>query len=301
MKGIVLAGGAGTRMWPATKVVPKSLVPVGLQPLIYYPICTLIAAQIDEILIITTPETEHLFRQLLGDGSQWRVQFEYAVQPQPKGLAQAFTIAADYGWLTGREGACLILGDNIFDAHEFGSSLKNHLNVQGGVIFAYHVGLKRATQFGVVEFDRKSGRVASVTEKPANPKSPHMIPGLYFFDYRCVEFARAARPSARGEIEITSVMDSYIEQGELKAIPIHRSEYWLDTGTETAIEDAWSHVERKRRITGLRHGVPEEAAWRNHWITDLELLAIADTNDPKGQNPYANYLRELARGEHDYY
>lgn len=300
MKGIILAGGAGSRMWPATTAVPKSLIPVGLQPLIYYPICTLMLAGINEILVITTPQQQELFKTQLGDGVAWGVSLIYTTQPQPKGLAQAFTIGAESGFLQPGDKVCLVLGDNIFDASEFGRSLASYADVDGGVIFAYHVGLERAKQFGVVDFDRDSGKVLSVIEKPADPKSPFMIPGLYFFDDRCVGYAYTAKPSARGEIEITAVMEPYIERGALRAVPINRSEYWLDTGTETAIEDAWSHVGAKRRITGLRIGVPEEVAWRNGWISTDEVLAIANANDPKGQNPYANYLRFVTEEGRDY-
>ncbi|MCU1370040.1 MAG: glucose-phosphate thymidylyltransferase [Ilumatobacteraceae bacterium] len=300
MKGIILAGGAGSRMWPATKVVSKQLIPVGLQPLIYYPICTLMLAGLREILVITTPAQGPLFRAQLEDGSQWGVRFTYAEQPDPGGLGQAFTIAEDAGFLGDGEGACLVLGDNIFDAAEFGRSLSTYQEIDGGLIFAYHVGLERASQFGVVEFDQETGRVRSVVEKPERPTSPFMVPGLYFFDGDCLEHARRATPSARGEVEITSVMQPYIEQGRLRVVPISRSEYWLDTGTETSIEDAWSHVGAKRRITNLRIGVPEEVAWRSGWLTDTDLLAVADENDPDGQNPYANYLRLLVQDGQTY-
>jgi glucose-1-phosphate thymidylyltransferase len=301
VKGIILAGGAGSRMWPATKVVSKQLIPVGLQPLVYYPICTLMLAGLQEILVITTPEQAALFRAQLEDGAQWGVRFSYAEQPTPGGLGQAFTIAADAGFLAEGEGACLVLGDNIFDAAEFGRSLSSYRDIEGGLIFAYHVGHERARQFGVVEFDRDSGLVRSVQEKPEDPASPFMVPGLYFFDGECVGHARRATPSARGEIEITSIMQPYIDADRLRVVPISRSEYWLDTGTETSIEDAWSHVGAKRRITNLRIGVPEEVAWRNGWITTADLVATAERNDPKGQNPYANYLRLLAEeGRHDY-
>jgi glucose-1-phosphate thymidylyltransferase len=305
MKGIILAGGAGSRMWPATKVVPKGLIPVGLQPLIFYPICTLMLAGIREILVITTPHQQEMFKMQLGSGGLWGVHFSYITQPEPKGLAEAFTLAADCKFLPEGDSACLILGDNIFDAAEFGRSLRLYTDTEGpqqfySTIFAYHVGLERAKQFGVVEFDPVSGRVLSVVEKPQDPKSPFMIPGLYFFDGRCVEYARGAKPSARGEIEITSVMEPYIAAGQLRAVPISRSEYWLDTGTEIAIEDAWSHVGGKRRITGLRVGVPEEVAWRSGWINTEQMLDIADRHDPRRQNPYAAYLRQIAEEGRDY-
>jgi glucose-1-phosphate thymidylyltransferase len=290
---MILAGGAGSRMWPATKVISKQLIPIGLQPLIYYPICTLMLAGLQDILVINTPEQASMFRAQLGDGSQWGVRFSYAEQPTPGGLGQAFTIAADAGFLAEGEAACLVLGDNIFDAAEFGRSLSTYRDIEGGLIFAYHVGLERANQFGVVDFDWETGLVRSVVEKPADPASPFMVPGLYFFDGDCVGHARRAMPSARGEVEITSIMQPYIDAHSLRVVPISRSEYWLDTGTETSIEDAWSHVGAKRRITNLRIGVPEEVAWRNGWIGDDDLLATAQENDPKGQNPYANYLRLL--------
>lgn len=307
VKGIVLAGGEGTRMWPATQVVPKSLHTVGLQPLVYYPIVTLMLADIREILVITKPDTKEMFQRLLGGGQQWGVRFHYAAQPEPKGLAQAFVIAAEAGFLSEGEGAALILGDNLFDAVEFGRSLARYVDRPGGTIFAYHVGFERARQFGVVEFDQDTGRVISVTEKPEHPKSPYMIPGLYLFDHRCVDHARAAVPSARGEVEITSVMEPYIRAGQLRAIPLARSEYWLDTGTESDIARAWNHVIGKVEITGLRLGVPEEVAWRKGWISSEAVRRIADTYDPitdsgaaRGKNPYCNYLRAIVEAGRDY-
>jgi len=287
MKGIILAGGTGSRLWPITRGVSKQLMPVYDKPMIYYPLSTLMMAGIRDVLVITTPEDATQFERLLGDGSSWGLAISYAVQPEPKGLAQAFTIGADF---IGPDPVALVLGDNIFYGSGLGSQLRKLTDVDGGHVFGYHVA--DPSSYGVVEFD-DDGRVVSIEEKPQRPRSNYAVPGLYFYDNDVVEIASSLTPSARGELEITSVNDAYLKQGRLRVSLLPRGTAWLDTGTFATMMQAAEFVRVVEERQGLKISCPEEIAWRNGWISDDELVAHADALDKSG---YGNYLRTLLQG-----
>lgn len=285
MKGIILAGGSGMRLYPLTQVVSKQLMPVYDKPMIYYPLATLMLAGIREILIISTPQDLPRFESLLGDGSKWGISLSYEVQPSPDGLAQAFIIAEPF--LDG-EGATLILGDNIFYGQTLPETLKEAANqASGGGIFAYHVATPE--RYGVIEFDH-AGNAMSIEEKPEKPKSNYAIPGIYFFDSKVVEIAKQVKPSARGELEITDVINQYLSRQELKVYPIGRGVAWLDTGTHDDLLAAAQFISTVDKRQGLKINCPEEIAWRNHWITTEELLDIAK---PLRKSGYGNYLLRI--------
>ena len=285
MKGIILAGGTGSRLWPITKGVSKQLLPVYDKPMIHYPLATLMAASLREVLVITTPEDSASFSRLLGDGSSWGMSITYAVQPKPEGLAQAFLIAEDF--LAGDQ-AALILGDNLFYGPRLGRQLADLTTLSGAHVFAYEVA--NPSEYGVVEFDEQ-GRALSIEEKPAAPKSRFAVPGLYFYDASVVDVAKSIRPSARGELEITAVNDYYLQQGTLAVTVLERGTAWLDTGTFRSLQDAGEFVRVIEDRTGTKVGCVEEIAWRNGWISTDELLALAE---PLSKSGYGDYLRRLA-------
>ena len=286
MKGIVLAGGTGSRLWPITKGVSKQLLPVYDKPMIYYPLSTLMAAGIREILIITTSEDSNAFKRLLGDGAVWGIDISYAVQPRPEGLAQSFIIAEDF--LAGNS-AALILGDNLFYGPGLGRRLGSLLDVKGGHVFAYEVA--NPSEYGVVEFDSE-GRVLSIEEKPLAPKSHFAVPGLYFYDASVVDVAKAIQPSARGELEITAVNEHYRESGSLTVTVLERGTAWLDTGTFRTLQDAGEFVRVIEDRTGTKVGCVEEAAWRHGWISDEDLRIQAELLSKSG---YGEYLAGLLK------
>ncbi|WP_448563842.1 glucose-1-phosphate thymidylyltransferase RfbA [Thalassotalea ganghwensis] len=284
-KGIILAGGSGTRLYPLTKVVSKQLMPVYDKPMVYYPLATLMQAGIQEILIISTPEEIHRFEDLLGNGDAFGVSLSYAVQPSPDGLAQAFIIAEEF--LAGSS-AALVLGDNMFYGHDLTKSLKNACAQEtGGTVFGYHVSNPKA--YGVVEFD-DNGTAISIEEKPAKPKSNYAVPGLYFFDSRVVEFAKNVKPSARGELEITEVIDQYLQAGELQVEIMGRGTAWLDTGTHDDLLAAAQFIATVEKRQGLKVNCPEEMAFRNGWISEQKLREIAE---PLRKSGYGEYLLKL--------
>jgi glucose-1-phosphate thymidylyltransferase len=284
MKGIILAGGTGSRLFPLTSVISKQLLPVYDKPMIYYPLATLMAAGLREILVIVTPRDENSFRSLLKDGSQWGMTIEYAVQQNPEGLAQSFILGE--GFLAGDK-AALILGDNIFHGVGLGTQLKDLTNPDGGVVFAYQVA--NPTEYGVIEFD-DVGNVVSIEEKPSKPKSFFAIPGLYFFDENVVEIAKNVIPSARGELEITSVMTEYLSREKLKVEVLPRGTAWLDTGTFNTLHEAGTYVKIIEDRQGSRVGCVEELAWRNGWIGDDQLMALSEVQFASG---YGRYLQSL--------
>ena len=288
MKGIILAGGSGTRLHPITLGVSKQLIPVYDKPMVYYPLSTLMLAGIDEILVITTPHDGPFFERLLGDGSQFGVQLTFARQPSPDGLAQAFTIGADF---IGDDKVALVLGDNLLYGPSLGRQLKQYADVDGGAVFAYWVAEPQA--YGVVEFDDE-GRAVSLEEKPQHPKSNYAVPGLYFYDNDVIEIARGLTPSARGEYEITDVNREYLTRGKLQVEVLPRGTAWLDTGTFDQMTDAAEYVRTMQRRTGLSIGVPEEVAWRQGFLTDAQLRERAEKLVKSG---YGSYLLEvLERG-----
>jgi glucose-1-phosphate thymidylyltransferase len=287
MRGIVLAGGTGSRLFPITQAVSKQLMPVYDKPMIYYPLSTLMMAGIREVLVVTTPADQGAFQQLLGDGSRIGMRIEYAVQPRPEGLAQAFIIGADF--LDGQAGG-LVLGDNIFYGAGLGTALGRLPEPDGGHVFAYHVA--NPQDYGVVEFD-DAGRVLSIEEKPANPKSRYAVPGLYFYEASVVDVARSIRPSARGELEITAVNEHYLRQGRLTVTPLDRGTAWLDTGTFQSLRQATEFVSVVEERQGLKIGCIEEVAWRQGWLDDDGLRRAAE---PLGKSGYGDYLLGLLDG-----
>ncbi len=288
MKGIILAGGSGTRLYPITLGVSKQLMPVYDKPMVYYPLSTLMMAGIREVLVITTPQDSDQFRRLLGDGTPMGLSISYAVQPRPEGLAQAFIIGADF---IGDDKVALVLGDNIFHGTGLGTSLKTNNDVTGGHVFAYHV--SNPSAYGVVEF-APDGTVLSLEEKPERPRSSFAVPGLYFYDNDVVEIARAVRPSARGELEITAVNDAYLQAGRLGVTVLERGTAWLDTGTFEAMMQAAEFVQVIEDRQGQKIGCIEEIAWREGWIDDAQLRELAD---PLRKSGYGEYLLGLITEE----
>ncbi|KQR46509.1 glucose-1-phosphate thymidylyltransferase [Frigoribacterium sp. Leaf164] len=284
MKGIILAGGSGTRLWPITKGISKQLMPIYDKPMVYYPLSTLMMAGIREVLVITTPEYNDQFRALLGDGSQLGMEIEYAVQPSPDGLAQAFVIGEEF---IGDDSVALVLGDNIFHGVGLGSNLKKNADVDGATIFAYHVSDPKA--YGVVEFD-EAFKAVSIEEKPAAPKSNYAVPGLYFYDNDVVRIAKTIEPSPRGELEISTVNERYLESGSLQVQVLDRGTAWLDTGTFESMMQASEYVRVIEDRQGHKIGCIEEIAWRNGWIDDEHLAALAA---PLAKSGYGVYLQKL--------
>ncbi|AMB57825.1 glucose-1-phosphate thymidylyltransferase RfbA [Microterricola viridarii] len=288
MRGIILAGGSGTRLWPITKGISKQLMPIYDKPMIYYPLSTLMMAGINEILIITTPEYNSQFRALFGDGSDLGISIQYAEQPSPDGLAQAFIIGEEF---IGDESVALVLGDNIFHGTGLGSALRKHNEVDGALIFAYQV--SDPTSYGVVEFDDDFTAV-SIEEKPVKPKSNYAVPGLYFYDNSVVEIAKTIEPSARGELEISTVNERYLQAGKLQVQVLDRGTAWLDTGTFESMMQASEYVRVIEDRQGFKVGCIEEIAWRAGWIDDAQLAGLAA---PLVKSGYGRYLKRLVETE----
>ncbi|MDI2099398.1 glucose-1-phosphate thymidylyltransferase RfbA [Ruicaihuangia caeni] len=288
MRGIILAGGSGTRLWPITKGISKQLMPIYDKPMVYYPLSTLMMAGINEILIITTPEYNEQFRALFGDGSHLGIRIEYAEQPSPDGLAQAFIIGQEF---IGDDSVALVLGDNIFHGVGLGSNLRKHTDIDGALIFAYHV--SNPTAYGVVEFDDEM-RALSIEEKPQRPKSNYAVPGLYFYDNQVIEIAKSITPSARGELEISDVNQRYLEAGKLKVQVLDRGVAWLDTGTFESMMQAGEYVRVIEDRQGFKVGCIEEIAWRAGWIDDAQLEKLAE---PLLKSGYGQYITTLLRRE----
>ncbi|CCQ10284.1 Glucose-1-phosphate thymidylyltransferase [Pseudoalteromonas luteoviolacea B = ATCC 29581] len=284
-KGIVLAGGSGTRLYPLTKVVSKQLMPVYDKPMIYYPIATLMNAGIKDILVITTPVEQVKFKELLGDGKEWGINIEYVAQPSPDGLAQAFLLGEEF---IGDDNVALVLGDNLFYGHDLVKSLQTAANrSEGGTVFGYHVSNPKA--YGVVEFDN-SGKAISIEEKPERPKSNYAVPGLYFFDNKVVEYAKNVKPSPRGELEITDVIEQYLNSGTLNVEIMGRGTAWLDTGTHDSLLQAAQFIETIEKRQGLKVNCPEEVAFRMSYITEQQLRDLAE---PLRKSGYGEYLLSL--------
>ncbi|TFD09629.1 MULTISPECIES: glucose-1-phosphate thymidylyltransferase RfbA [unclassified Cryobacterium] len=284
MRGIILAGGSGTRLWPITKGISKQLMPIYDKPMIYYPLSTLMMAGINEILIITTPEYNSQFRALLGDGSQLGVSISYAVQDSPDGLAQAFIIGEEF---IGDDSVALVLGDNIFHGSKLGTALRQNEATVGATIFAYHV--SNPTSYGVVEFD-DDFRAVSIEEKPEIPRSNYAVPGLYFYDNDVIQIAKAIKPSARGELEISTINEVYLNRGTLTVQVLDRGTAWLDTGTFESMMQASEYVKVIEDRQGFKIGCIEEIAWRAGWINDDQLAALAA---PLNKSGYGRYLAKL--------
>lgn len=289
MKGIILAGGSGTRLYPLTKVTSKQLLPIYDKPMIYYPLSTLMLAGIHEILIISTPQDLPNFEKLLGDGSQFGIQLSYKVQPSPDGLAQAFTLGESF---IGDDPVALVLGDNIFYGRHFGDTLKQAAQKdKGATVFGYYV--TDPERFGVVAFD-EHGKAVSIEEKPEQPQSNYAVTGLYFYDNRVVEYAKKLKPSARGEYEITDLNAIYLEQGELDVELLGRGFAWLDTGTVDSLLEAAQYVEVMEKRSGIKISAPEEIAYRQGWISREKLLESAALY---GKSPYGHHLRNVSEGK----
>jgi glucose-1-phosphate thymidylyltransferase len=280
MRGIILAGGSGTRLWPITKGISKQLMPIYDKPMIYYPLATLISAGIKDILIITTPEDQSQFQRLLGDGSEWGINLQYAVQPSPDGLAQAFIIGEDF---IGNDKVALILGDNIFHGRKLSDSLKKCADPDGGIVFAYKV--SDPERYGVVELDN-NGKALSIQEKPSQPKSNYAVVGLYFYDNDVVQIAKTIKPSDRGELEITTVNDEYLKRGKLSVTVLDDDDVWLDTGTINSMTDAADYVRVIQTRTGQIIGSPEKAAFNEGFINKEQLNKLAQTLLKSGYGEY---------------